>query len=362
MNQSERADDLSFDVASFLADGAIFEREDGRFTVGWGQPDRAAAMDHDRLSVYAPDFMLTEPDPWLIFPSSRIAARQELLERLGSQDEPSVTGHVREWVQPNFADFEARFDRIQSAIAEGRLIKAVPVVSRTSAQPIDPSTAADLLARALRHTAGSRLRAFGVWTGAEGILGMTPERLFTLRGRRALETMALAGTRSNQPGTPSLLDDSKEVHEHQIVVDGILDRLREFGMADVGATKELELPSITHLFTPIAISLDREIAFEEAASALHPTPALGAWPTEAGRAWLKSDPGSLARRRHGAPFAVIEPSAETKECLAAIRCLQWNEAGSQLTAGCGIVKGSVLDREWIEIASKLDAVQLTLGL
>jgi menaquinone-specific isochorismate synthase len=49
-------------------------------------------------------------------------------------------------------------------------------------------------------------------------------------------------------------------------------------------------------------------------------------------------------------------------CLVAIRNMQWDENGSRMGAGCGIVKESLPEREWQEVQQKLSSIQIMLGL
>ncbi len=175
-----------------------------------------------------------------------------------------------------------------------------------------------------------------------------------------LSTMALAGTRALNG--PSLLEDPKEMHEHRIVVEGMVERLAPLGQVTVGETQELELPTLAHLYTPIEVVPNRSVAFAEWVSALHPTAAIGAWPKEEGWCWLLDQPNADERGRYGAPFGFIPPDREAGTCLVAIRNVQWANGEAKLLAGGGIVAASQVDREWREFNAKLDSIQEALGL
>ena len=69
-------------------------------------------------------------------------------------------------------------------------------------------------------------RLYALWTKEKGILGFTPEFLFEKKGR-SLKTHALAGTRKK--GEESLLKNKKELKEHEIVVKGLRESLKDLG-------------------------------------------------------------------------------------------------------------------------------------
>ena len=348
-------DDLGTREA-FLREGCLVSGPNGRAWIGVGPPRRQSCAERGKLSVYAPDFFLTDDAPWLVYDESADVDVDGLIGRLGSS-----LGLRARWSSSPFEAFAASFRDVQRRLAEGSLIKAVPFVERRAR--FEPDRAA-VLASALRRCAGQPLRAYGFWNEREGMVGTTPETLFEERPRRAgpngLLTMALAGTRG--PGGASLLDDPKEVTEHRIVVEGIVERLRPLGRVAVGPTDELTLPTLAHLHTPIEVSPQEDVSFERWVEALHPTPAIGAWPKEAGWHWLHDQPNAARRGRYGAPFGFVPPDSDAGTCLVAIRNVQWADGEAKVLAGCGIVRESRVEREWKELNAKLDSIQGALGL
>jgi menaquinone-specific isochorismate synthase len=309
-------------------------------------------------SVYAPDFLLNDPKPWLVYESGVEMAAAELAQRLDSV----AGGGAIVWHEPDQAAFARSFEDVQGRITDGQLLKAVPIAARTSADPLSNANRARALRRALHVSASYPMMAYGFWTEAgDGMIGATPELLFE-QTRTGLETMALAGTRPVDTDRISLLDDPKEMLEHRLVIDGIVERLAPIGRVTTGGTSELRLPTLIHLHTPIRLDPLTPIAFQEAVAALHPTPAIGAWPLEAGWEWLRAQPNATSRGRFGAPFGLIPPNESEGKCVVAIRNVQWSPAGASIHAGCGVVGPSRLDREWGELGSKLDAIQQALGL
>jgi len=259
---------------------------------------------------------------------------------------------------------------ILQQIEEGVLTKAVPYafLETSSAFPSSEDLAW-LLLHALQFQAENGGFLYGSWNDREGILGVTPELLFEREGA-ILRTMALAGTRPLEKGRESeaemqLLADPKERHEHSLVIEGISDRLSGLGALHIGETCVRRAGSLVHLFTPIQLTLEAQTAgieWQDLVERLHPTPALGAHPREAGARWLSEEQKHHPRARFGAPWGVRLDGRDT--CAVAIRNLEWNREKSfcRIGAGAGVVRGSTPEREWAEIERKWNAVLRILGL
>lgn len=196
--------------------------------------------------------------------------------------------------------------------------------------------------------------AYGFHMNDEGMVGVTPEILFHVRGQ-TLTTMALAGT--GRLGGPSLLEDKKEKLEHDLVIEHIVQSLRGLGAITVGQTQELNYPKLKHLKTPIHLQLENPPVFGDLIHRLHPTAALGGWPRAEALNFLreKGEP----RGRFGAPFGFIR--GEQMLAVVAIRSLQWQKNRAQVFSGAGVVSGSVAEREWRELQLKRRATLEQLG-
>ena len=352
-------------------------REDS-WIVGWGHVKRSSAPEDDTVSIYTPDFFLEESNPWASFQFIQTLSRVELLQELetflvhlGCRIDQSSPYFL--WESPRFKDFEKVFTGIQEQISQGILKKAVPVVFLQSSEFKNPETLiiqrAYLLLQLLKNTQGTPVYLYGWWdSGGNGILGATPELLFTQSSESQIQTMALAGTRvktegSHGVGVDSLLDDPKERLEHQIVVDSIQSSLNPLGRVLISQTQELHLQTLVHLHTPISLQLESSTLssnFSSWVKALHPTPALGAYPKESGWIWLKAQESDAKRHRFGAPFGVFF-NRNSSYCLVAIRNLQWIAGRLLMGAGCGVVGSSQLEREWTEIQGKLQAIHRSFG-
>lgn len=342
----------------FLKSGCALTTGSGKVWIGYGNVRCAAMPASGSLNVYAPDFLLEDSTPWRVYDDGFELDAEELVRLLDG-----VPGNgIIQWCAPNRQEFADAFDDVQAQIQSGTLLKAVPIVSRRAPGPLNLAHRAAALRRALSISASFPMMAYGFWTpNNEGMIGATPEILFEQSADR-LVTMALAGTRPVDSERGSLLDDPKEMLEHRLVIDGIVSRLSPIGRVSCGRTSELRLPTLIHLHTPISLEPVAPIEFQEAVVALHPTPAIGAWPLEAGWKWLRSQGSARSRSRFGAPFGVVLPQGSDARCVVAIRNVQWTATESVIHAGCGVVGPSTLEREWHELSAKLSAIQQALGL
>ena len=350
----------------FLTCGSFVSTDSGELWIGIGAPRPSGTSDSDALSVFAPTFFLTDPQPWLLYSHFECVRAEDLLARLDAVAVPPLV--AAGWETSSSAAHAAAIADIQARIETGELVKAVPFVSLTGKMEFSTPVRAWLLANAIRHAASQADRhpvgtVYGIWDADSGMIGLTPEILFTEDARRSdlpvLLTMALAGTR--RPGGLPLTEDAKEMMEHRIVVEGIAEQLSPLGQVQIGPVHEQEVPDLVHLCTPIEVWPHRRVEFGQWVAALHPTPAIGAWPREAGNRWLRAQPNADLRGRYGAPFGVIPPGSHVGTCLVAIRNLQWAGTSARILAGGGIVAASEPRREWREANAKLNAVLNSLG-
>ncbi len=293
------------------------------------------------LCFFAPHFYRHDsPEPWLC---GTAAAWPE-----GEFEAPPTLARV---VPPDEASFSAIHAEILRGITEARFQKVVPFVGE-EIQFSEPLTWT-MWSRAFADP-GEQF-AFGFQFGQEGMCGITPELLFEVKDGQLI-TAALAGT--GEVGGPSLLDDKKEMLEHELVVEHIQTALFGLGEVTLGQTHEKPFGKIKHLFTPIRVRLTDEPQFVDLVNRLHPTAALGGLPRMAAMDFLRLRGGE--RKRFGAPFG-YSLNGEML-CVVAIRAVQWQGPRAWLMAGCGVVKGSLAHREWAELALKRRTTASQLGL
>ncbi len=208
---------------------------------------------------------------------------------------------------------------------------------------------------------------FAIEKGADCFLGATPERLIKKTGDEMLST-CLAGSikRGETPAEDErlgnwLLQDSKNLHEHGLVV-----KMISIAMEQVCQTVEIphhpvliKLRNIQHLYTPVKGKAKTDSLILDMVNLLHPTPALGGYPKEIAmkkirdeelldRGWYAGAVGWLDARGNG-EFAVAIRSG----------LLQGKEAS--LFAGCGIVGDSNPESEYQETIIKFKPMLSALG-
>lgn len=355
--------------ASWLHSGAILGVSSGRVLLGAGKLQKSSRPDFGtgtRASFYAPDFFLTHEKPWLNFESTFEVNTLELLQYLTELNLASSLEPLQ-WPAPPKDRFERAFDHLQNEIRQGTLEKGVPFTFERAQASMTPTRLLGALKAMLTYSLERPVMPYGFWQ-EEGILGCTPELLFRREGK-TIRTMAMAGTRRHdEQGRLPLLEDPKERREHQLVIDSIATELEGFGKVVIGATEVAVLPQLSHLKTSIALHPENgEVSFGELIRALHPTPALGAFPREAGWKWLHllESQNDLPRNRYGAPFGAAwkdEQGHEEGLAVVAIRNVQWQNERILLCAGCGVIAESEFEREWQEVTGKIRAVKGILAL
>ncbi len=279
------------------------------------------------------------------------SVNQQLLMETGAVFQP-------DWQPPSFAQFELIFHQIMAKISRGELTKAVPVVFETATQVPDRDQIWYSFMNLLKMPA--QLTPYGFWALDRGLLGATPEMLLRQESETEFQTVAVAGTRSTESAT-SLLKSPKDLAEHQIVVEDILQRLKVFGSVKKSPVREVAFGSVFHLKTELTLTSKKPVGFFEVLKQLHPTAALGAFPRDPGLQWLSDHPSSAERGRFGAPFGYLDDRG-LGSAWVAIRSLEWQGNGSRIGSGCGVVAASQLEAEWAELQLKRTTVKKNLGL
>ncbi len=267
-----------------------------------------------------------------------------------------IPGTIERQDVPNLSGWCTMVERGLEMIREGPLEKVV-LARETAfrfAKPADPLA----LLHSLANRAG-RTYLFGVLPAdACGFIGASPERLYS-RHDVLVRTEALAGTRP-RGATPQedlilgreLLSSDKDLREHGFVLAAVRDALnglcRKVDLPP--AVSLLKLPRCQHLLVAAEGMLRTSTEDTDLLEALHPTPAVGGYPTELAldainqiesfdRGWYAGPVGWLGR--DGAEFAV------------AIRSGLVSGEELRLYSGAGIVRGSDPLAEWSEINNKL---------
>lgn len=177
-------------------------------------------------------------------------------------------------------------------------------------------------------------------------LGHSPERLARVDAHR-VATHALAGT--PMPGAGA----AKLAVEHGFVVDAITQGLQAMGLAPVAtAAENRKADNVEHLETRIEAAGSPHLL--DVAAALHPTPAVGAWPKEAQDLIPTLD--ALERGWYAGAVGFMDAQGRG-ELAVSLRCALVVPAASWLFAGAGIVAGSDPQEEWNETEAKLQTMR-----
>lgn len=333
-----------------------------KFIIGWGEPHRVLAkeIDPSKPAFYLTDFFLTNHQPWIQYSHWTEISSDELHQKLNSPAQLPVCN----WTIHQPEQFKKAFDELSHLLQTTPLQKGVPYLFAHSASPMDQERLQFCLKRSLVILKQKQGYLYGHWHLSSGILGITPELLFShiQHQPRKVHTMALAGTCSSSRCLNSFLKDEKEQDEHQLVIQGICHSLQSLGKLQIGETQLLRLPKLTHFMTPIEIELNHPFDFDTLLSYLHPTPALGAFPLHEGRMWLQNFQKHTPRHYYGAPVGFQYPQKGLSQCFVGIRNVQWDKCGMRIGAGCGVVKKSTFEKEWQEVQLKIQAIQDQLCL
>ncbi|MFZ9683371.1 MAG: isochorismate synthase, partial [Cephaloticoccus sp.] len=232
----------------------------------------------------------------------------------------------------------------------------------TATAPMHPMQALDGLRGRFRDC-----YAFSVANGAgQSFIGASPERLVRVHGGM-LTTEALAGSaprgatadEDERLGT-ALQRSEKDRHEHQLVLDSIIRRLKPLGLQleFAAAPKLRRLANVQHLHTPVRAALPVGVRILDVLSRLHPTPAVGGVPREPALAGIRTLE-NFARGLYAGAIGWID-SRGNGEFFVGLRSALIDGNHARLFAGAGIVAASQPESELAETELKFMAMQRAL--
>ncbi|MGG3887715.1 isochorismate synthase [Metabacillus fastidiosus] len=208
---------------------------------------------------------------------------------------------------------------------------------------------------------------FALENGSKCFIGATPERLVRKEGNSVLST-CLAGSikrgeneREDELLGVELLTDHKNLIEHNIVVKMIIDSL-QLCCSDLAVPEQpslLKTKNIQHLYTPVKGNMKQGYSLLSIVERLHPTPALGGFPKVAAVHQIRElEP--MHRGWYAAPIGWLDYN-DNGEFGVAIRSGLIEDDEAVLFAGCGIVKESQPELEYMETEIKLKPMMSALG-
>lgn len=293
--------------------------------------------------------------------------REAVLAKLGAAEQPGHQLAVPPRHIPNRETYEAG---VASAVAAFRRGEAAKVVlAQLCELELDRSVEADWLLQRLleQNRVGFQFR---VPLADGGVLvGASPELLVRKRGA-TIKSNPLAGSArrladptEDEQVRRELSFSEKDLREHAYVT-GLMREVLEplcktLDVPDSPST--ISTSTLWHLSTQIAGELhDPSLCALQIACALHPTPALCGYPTDAAHALIRR----LEPFERGM-FAGLVGWCDANgdgEWAVAIRCGELRGNRIRLFAGAGIVEGSDPRSEWRETATKLSTMLRALGV
>jgi len=189
-------------------------------------------------------------------------------------------------------------------------------------------------------------------------IGSTPELLYYKDGKY-LYSEAIAGTRTRGVNEKEderleheLLSNQKEIREHRFVLDSVKEVLSNFceQLRVNDRLSVLKLARIQHLYAFYEGVLSEDVCNADLISKLHPTPAVGGYPSEPALERIEElEP--FQRGWYAAPIGWL--SHDAAKFAVAIRSGLIKRNNLYLFSGSGIVTGSQPESEWEEIENKI---------
>ena len=258
-------------------------------------------------------------------------------------------------ISPVFNDddsYEKDFALLKSSLKSG--LEKVVLISRETYQPFEgKDSILRLFKKAFLFGAGL---PYGLWNNHYGVIGSTPEILYNFENAQ-LNTFALAGT-ARLGQEEELLHSKKDLHEHQLVVKDISEKLSDFVTEiKVHQTEIHPFKSLIHLKTQIEATTRPEVDFTDLVNTLSPTAALGGYPKTESLKFLQGTNYSLKYpiRYFGSALGLISESVN--EFLVSIRNIQWEDQHMFIESGGGIVEESKFEKELEEIHLKRNTIR-----
>lgn len=186
-------------------------------------------------------------------------------------------------------------------------------------------------------------------------LGASPELLGMADQSGRFTTMALAGTRTgNEPW------DNKNLEEHQMVVDYIVDTLASFGIAShIGELETVACGPVQHLRHIITAQLTDAHSFNHVIRLLSPTPALAGYPLD--KALADIDALELHPRLCYGGYISLSLPDGTQCAYVNLRSCHFYGKEYCIYSGGGITSHSDPEAEWEETQAKASSLLSVIG-
>ncbi|MCB0406947.1 MAG: chorismate-binding protein [Bdellovibrionales bacterium] len=347
-------------LQNWLNEGAFLGSKGGTYTLSEGPFELDSGGIPGKFSWLLAPFFIDPLKPlnWTTGQTAIEWSTEAFENSIFNQKNLEIPPPLEPWVAPSKEQFKEMFFEAQSLFQAQQLEKIVPVVFEKRQQSVTAGTLIQWLKNAFRSSTKGYL--FGKWNLSEGwgVLGLTPELFFQKEMSLPLQTMALAGTAQNPQH--DLLQDTKELNEHDIVVNEMTNVFSKYGFVHKTKPYVWSPGSLQHLRTDIDVEL-KQLDVEPLIKDLHPTPALGGTPKDTALEILRKWNLKTERGFFGAPFG-FQSSDGRCQFVVTIRCLMWKGEEVFLGSGCGLVPESQWEREWEELTRKRDSVKKVFGV
>lgn len=198
---------------------------------------------------------------------------------------------------------------------------------------------------------------FFVRYGDLTFFGLSPESLLRW-DRTGVSTHALAGTLplGQEASAASLLQNAKEMAEHEAVVSGMLQAFCKFKLPTEREAPALKRArGLTHIVSNIrANGSFTNATIQALAESLHPTPATCGFPQVRAKAWLRE---YEAYDRGWYCGTIGAHDLEGGEKIVALRSAALRAGKLRLFAGAGVVPGSIAENEYQETNAKFGTIE-----
>lgn len=295
-----------------------------------------------------------------VAPQSEIEQIIEQLNDLSFNDEllPDIVPHpLTRYDLPSEAVWGENIVQLLKMFAQGSAEKIV--LARKVTVPADGLLDPSFILQKLQHVTPHSFHFCYQLDAQHAFIGASPERLYR-REKGQLISEAVAGTRKRGATLEEdaqlardLLQSDKERREQRLVVERIEQAFEKLcDQVDVvgDAPEILGLAQLQHLYNRLSGTLSADVGDGEILARLHPTPAVGGFPSDVALATIAQlEP--FDRGWYAGPIGWIgRDSAEFAVAIRSARII-----GNQLSAfsGAGIVAGSTAEGEWQEIENKL---------
>ncbi|HWK24584.1 MAG TPA: isochorismate synthase [Ureibacillus sp.] len=197
--------------------------------------------------------------------------------------------------------------------------------------------------------------------------GASPERLVKVENGHAFSSCVAGSIKRGKTAEEdkllgdSLLNDAKNLGEHQYVVEMIVDTFEKncIQYKVPKHPKLLKIRDIQHLYTPVEGKLAQNATILQLVKLLHPTPALGGVPRQEAMDVIRQNE-TMNRGLYAAPLGWIDADGNG-EFAVAIRSAALKENKAYLYAGGGIVADSEPISEYEETLVKFRPMLRALG-